>query len=65
VERFAKRYDGFPRSRSTINRRVQAAAEEADLSGGCLSALPASDRGQLPRLQGCRPCAVTGVDGVE
>jgi integrase len=33
LERFADRYDEFPRSRSTINRRVQAAAEEAGLSG--------------------------------
>ena len=31
VERSANRYDAFPRSRSTVNRRVQAAAKEADL----------------------------------
>ena len=46
IERFANRYDAFPRSRSTINRRVQAAAEEADLSGRvypyCLRATAAS-----------------------
>jgi integrase len=46
VERFANRYDAFPRSRSTINRRVQAAATEADLPGRvyphCLRATAAS-----------------------
>jgi integrase len=46
IERFANRYDAFPRSRSTINRRVQAAAEEADFSGRlyphCLRATAAS-----------------------
>lgn len=33
IERFADRYDRFPRSRSTINRRVQEAAAQAGLSG--------------------------------
>jgi len=46
VERFANQYDEFPRSRSTINRRVQAVAKEADLSGRvyphCLRATAAS-----------------------
>lgn len=45
-ERFAARYDEFPCSRSTINRRVQAAANEADLAGRvyphCLRATAAS-----------------------
>lgn len=45
-ERFADRYDEFPRSRSTINRRVQAAANEAALAGRvyphCLRATAAS-----------------------
>ncbi|WP_254838047.1 tyrosine-type recombinase/integrase [Natronomonas marina] len=46
LERFADRYDEFPKSRSTINRRVQAAAEGAGLSGRvdphCLRATAAS-----------------------
>lgn len=46
IERFANRYDAFPRSRSTINRRVQAAAEAAGLQGRvyphCLRATAAS-----------------------
>ena len=46
IERFANRYDGFPRSRATVNRRVQEAAEEADLTGRiyphCLRATAAS-----------------------
>jgi integrase len=46
IERFANRYEGFPRSRSTVNRRVQEAAEEAKLSGRvyphCLRATAAS-----------------------
>ena len=46
LERFAERYDEFPRSRSSINRRVQAAADEAGLSGRvyshCLRATAAS-----------------------
>ena len=33
IERFADRYDGFPRSRVTVNRRVEEAAKEADLTG--------------------------------
>jgi integrase len=33
IERFANRYEGFPRSRSTINRRVKGAAEQARLTG--------------------------------
>lgn len=33
LERFANRYDAFPRSRSTINRRVKEAAEQAQLTG--------------------------------
>lgn len=46
LERFADRYDEFPRSRSSINRRAQAAADEAGLSGRvyphCLRATAAS-----------------------
>lgn len=46
IERFANRYDSFPRSRSTVNRRVQEAAEYADLRGRvyphCLRATAAS-----------------------
>lgn len=45
-ERFTARYDEFPCSRSTINRRVQAAANEAGLPGRvyphCLRATAAS-----------------------
>lgn len=45
-ERFAARYDEFPRSRSTVNRRMQAAANEAGLAGHvyphCLRATAAS-----------------------
>lgn len=48
-ERFANRYDSFPRSRSTINRRVRAAATEAGLAGRvhphCLRATVASYHG--------------------
>jgi len=47
LERFADRHDEFPRSRSSINRRVQAAADEAELSGRvyphCLRATAASN----------------------
>lgn len=46
IERFANRYDGFPRSRSTVNRRVQEAADQADFTGRiyphCLQATAAS-----------------------
>lgn len=46
VERFARQYEGFPRSRSTVNRRVQGAAEQAQLTGRvyphCLRATAAS-----------------------
>ncbi|WP_375140829.1 tyrosine-type recombinase/integrase [Salinarchaeum laminariae] len=46
LERFTKRYEEFPRSRSTVNRRVTEAAEQADLSGRiyphCLRATSAS-----------------------
>lgn len=46
IERFANRYDGFPRSRSTVNRRVTEAAEQAELTGRiyphCLRATAAS-----------------------
>lgn len=46
VERFADRYDGFPRSRSTVNRRIQEAADQTDLTGRiyphCLRATAAS-----------------------
>jgi integrase len=46
MERFIDRWDQFPRSRSTINRRISAAAEEAGLDGRvyphCLRATAAS-----------------------
>lgn len=46
IERFANRYDDFPRSRSTVNRRVKEAAEQANLTGRiyphCLRATAAS-----------------------
>lgn len=46
LERFADRYDEFPKSRLTINRRVQAVGEGAGLSGRvyphCLRATAAS-----------------------
>lgn len=46
LERFANRYNGFPRSCSTVNRRVQEAAEQAELTGRiyphCLRATAAS-----------------------
>jgi integrase len=46
IERFANRYDGFPRSRSTVNRRVEEAAAQANLTGRiyphCLRATAAS-----------------------
>lgn len=46
VERFDSRYEAFPKSRSTINRRVQEAAEQAELTGRvyphCLRATAAS-----------------------
>lgn len=46
VERFANRYDRFPKSRSTINRRLQEVAELADITGRvyphCLRATAAS-----------------------
>ncbi|WP_306060403.1 site-specific integrase [Natronococcus wangiae] len=46
IERFANRYNSFPHSRSTINRRVKEAAEYTDLQGRvyphCLRATAAS-----------------------
>jgi site-specific recombinase XerD len=46
LERFADRYDTFPHSRATVNRRVTAAAEHADIDGRvyphCLRATAAS-----------------------
>ena len=33
LERFTDQYEGFPRSRSAVNRRVTAAAEAADIDG--------------------------------
>lgn len=46
IEQFAARYDGLPRSRATVNRRIQEAAEVADLTGRiyphCLRATAAS-----------------------
>jgi integrase len=46
LERFADRYEEFPGSRSTINRRVTRAAEQADIAGRvyphCLRATAAS-----------------------
>ena len=46
LERFAEKYDAFPRSRSTITRRVEAAASAAGLPGRvyphCLRATAAS-----------------------
>lgn len=46
IERFADRYAAFPRSRSTVNRRVQEAAKQAGLTGRisphCLRATAAS-----------------------
>ncbi len=46
LDRFAEQYEAFPRSRATINRRVDAAAEAAGLSGNvyphCLRATAAS-----------------------
>ena len=46
IEQFANRYDSFPHSRSTINRRVKEAAEAAGLRGRvyphCLRATAAS-----------------------
>jgi hypothetical protein len=33
LERFTDQYDSFPRSRTTVNRRVTAAAEAADIDG--------------------------------
>lgn len=46
IERFANRWDDFPHSRSTINRRVTDAAEQANLTGRiyphCLRATAAS-----------------------
>lgn len=65
IERFADRYDAFPRSRSTINRRVQAAAEAANLWGhvylDCLRATAV----QLSRPQGCLAGAAASTGGVE
>lgn len=46
IERFADKYDSFPKSRSTINRRIQEPAEQTDLLGHvyphCLPATAAS-----------------------
>ena len=46
IERFADRYEAFPRSRSTVNRRVHEAASFANLPGRvyphCLRATAAS-----------------------
>ena len=46
IERFADQYESFPRSQATVNRRVNAAADEADLNGRvyphCLRATAAS-----------------------
>ena len=46
LERFTDQYDSFPRSRTTVNRRVTAAAEAADIDGRgyphCLRATAAS-----------------------
>ncbi|WP_092686683.1 site-specific integrase [Halorientalis regularis] len=46
IERFSDRYSSFPHSRTTVNRRVQEAAEQAALSGRvyphCLRATAAS-----------------------
>lgn len=46
VERFADRYDGFSRSRSTVNRRVQEGVNQTDLKARicphCLRATAAS-----------------------
>ena len=46
LERFTDRYESFPGSRTTINRRVTAAAEAADIDGRvyphCLRATAAS-----------------------
>ena len=46
IDRFHDRYDEFPKSRSTINRRVREAADEAGLPGRvyphCLRATAAS-----------------------
>lgn len=46
LRRFASRYDEFPRSLSTVNRRIQAAADLAGLPGHvyphCLRATAAS-----------------------
>lgn len=33
IERFADRYDEFPLSRSTVNRRIGTVADEADIDG--------------------------------
>ena len=63
IDRFLDRYDGFPKSRSTINRRVSEAAEEAGLKGP-LSTLPKSNSGKLLHLPGSAPRAITGDDGL-
>ena len=63
IERFATRYESFPRSRSTINRRIQEAADEASLTGRiyphCLRATAASH----PAYKGVAPVPLQALMG--
>ena len=63
IDRFLDRYEAFPKSRSTINRRVSEAADEAGLTGRvyphCLRATAAS----FHAYQGVSPVPLQALMG--
>lgn len=65
IERFGERYDAFPKSRATVNRRIKRAAEHAGLEGRvyphCLRATASS----FHAMRDVSPYALMSIMGWE
>ncbi len=56
LERFTDQYDSFPRSRTTVNRRVTAAAEAADMTVGSIRIVSVRPLPATTPTKGLRRC---------
>ena len=65
IERFADRYDKFPLSRSTVNRRVDTVADEADIDGRVYPHSLRATAASYHAYQGGRPSSIAGANGME
>jgi len=63
LERFTDQYDSFPRSRTTVNRRVTAAAEAADIDGRIYPHCHSATAASYHAYQGVAPAPLQALMG--